>query len=238
VIQQLIGARGFMGIYAIVRVETGESYIGSSSNIGNRLNCHRSYLRRGVHKTPRLQAAWTEHGESAFSYVLIERVDDLSVLGKREQYWLDESECWIPGIGYNRSPACTGAGWQYKPESVARLSAALTGKKKSPEHCAAMSARVYTPEQQAGYRERMAAVGRAGKGVPKKAAHRRKIGAAQKGSQNHRSKLTEADVIEIHWHLAIGEKSKAEIGRLYGIAGATVRGIQIGKSWGHLKPKQ
>lgn len=237
--QKLTHARGVSGVYVIVHVESGMAYIGSASDIAQRWFKHRGSARRGMHSNPRFQAAWDEHGEDAFRFVIVERIPkpDLRV---REQWWLDQGETWLPERGYNLMHDARAVGFQFSDEQKARVSAALKGKKKSSEHCAAMSAsmRSRTPAQLEVARERMAALGRTGKGKRKKKVHSRKIGLAQRGSKNHMSKLTEADVIEIHWHLAIGEKSRYEIALLYGIAYGTVYGIETGKSWGYLKPKQ
>lgn len=236
-VQKLTHARGVSGVYVIVHVQSGLAYIGSSSDIAQRWFNHRGKLRRQAHPNPRMQAAWDEHGEDAFRFVIVERVQ-VADLRVRELWWLEQGETWLPERGYNLSKRSDTVGHKFTPEQSARLSASLKGKKKSPEHRAAMAARVYTPEQMAGFRERMAVVGRAGKGRRKKAAHKRKIGLPQRGSGNHQSKLTETDVIEIHWRLALGMESKAAIGRAYGISSSTVRGIETGKSWAHMLPKQ
>lgn len=237
--QQLNHARGISGVYTITNRTNGLVYVGSASNVGDRWYTHRGRLRRGLHSNPRFQAAWDESGEDAFHFLLVEDISELSDLRAREQVWLDAKQAADPTHGYNLMANARAVGFKFSDEQKARVSAALKGRKKSPEHCAAMSAsmRSRTPEQKAVARERMAALGRLGKGVKKKKAHLRKIGLAQRGSKNHMSKLTETDVIEIHWHLAIGEKSKYEIADLYGIAYGTVYGIATGKSWGYLKPK-
>jgi DNA-binding CsgD family transcriptional regulator len=177
--------------------------------------------------------AWDGFGEDAFRFLIVERIPDLSLLRDREQWWLDEGETHKPGVGYNLSSQSRMKGFRFTPEQCARLSASLKGKPKSPEYVAAMKLRPVTEGQIASGR----ALGLRGKGVPKTKAHNRKNGLAQRGSKNHAAKLTEADVIEIHWLLAIGEKSNAKIGRIYGIAATTVHSIRHGKSWPHLKPK-
>lgn len=229
--QKLTHARGVTGVYVIVRVATGESYIGSSGDIGQRWYNHRGKLRRGAHTNPRLQAAWTEHGEAAFRFVIVERLAEVADLRLREQEWLTAGETHVPGIGYNLSWSTNGVGWRYNDEQRARLSAALKGKVRSPEQCAAMS----RPCTDAG-RERMAAVGRAGKGRKKTAAHLRKIGLPQRGSGNHRARLTEAYVVEIMWRLANGERA-IDLAAEYGIRPDTVGHIKAGRAWRHITVK-
>jgi hypothetical protein len=47
---------------------------------------HRYMLRRGKHKTKALQDLWTEDGEDAFTFEVLEYCKDVIV---REQHWLD-----------------------------------------------------------------------------------------------------------------------------------------------------
>lgn len=227
--QQLSAARGVMGVYVIVRRETGESYIGSSANIGDRFYHHRGNLRRGTHKNHLLQAAWDEHGEDAFQFLIVERVVGVANLRPREQWWLDEGRTFEPGVGYNRSPATHGVGWRYTDEQRARLSAALTGKRKSPEHCAAMAARPITDAM----REKGRLLGLSGKGIPKAAEHSQKVGAAQAGSKNHAAKLTEAQVIEIKRRLAVGERGR-HLAQEFGVNESIVSEIKTGRRWRHV----
>lgn len=74
------------GVYAITCQPTGESYIGQSCNIEARWKSHVSYLRGGYHHNPRLGKAWNQYGESAFSFAVIEEVQDLQHLRMREKH--------------------------------------------------------------------------------------------------------------------------------------------------------
>lgn len=190
-----------------------------------------------MHSNPRVQQTWDEYGEAAFRFLIVERIASKEALRARELWWLTEGETWEPERGFNISRRSDTVGFTFTPEQRARVSAGTKRHVRTPEHRAALSKAMKNRVDLEQARERMAALGRSGKGRRKTKAHRRKIGLPQRGSGNHRAKLTEADVIEIHWHLAIGEKSKAEIGLMYGIAYGTVYGIETGKSWAHLKPK-
>ncbi len=232
--QKLTHARGVSGVYVIVHVESGLAYIGSSCDIAQRWFKHRGTLRRGIHSNPRMQAAWSEYGEDAFRFVIVERVlvSDLRV---RELWWLEQGETWLPERGYNLSKRSDTVGHQFTPEQSARVSTALKGKKKSPEHCAAMSAAMLalSPEEKEIRRERMAAIGRSGKGKRKKVAHLRKIGTAQRGGKNHAAKLTDAQVVEIMWRLANGEKGRY-LGIEYRVTESVISAIKHGHIWKHL----
>lgn len=56
------------GIYLITNTSNGKVYVGSTVNFERRFARHRQQLRRGIHATPHLQAAWSAHGESAFEF--------------------------------------------------------------------------------------------------------------------------------------------------------------------------
>jgi predicted GIY-YIG superfamily endonuclease len=60
-----------IGIYGITCAPTGQVYIGSSRDIARRWWEHRHHLRLGRHYNSKLQAAWAEHGERAFRFVVI-----------------------------------------------------------------------------------------------------------------------------------------------------------------------
>lgn len=56
------------GIYEIVNLLNGNSYIGSSCEIRQRWKMHRWHLNRGSHHSPHLQASWAKHGPENFAF--------------------------------------------------------------------------------------------------------------------------------------------------------------------------
>lgn len=88
------------GIYGIRHHPTGRVYIGSTSDLGRRWKQHRALLNRGVHPTPRLQAAWLAHGAEQFICVVLELCRP-ERLKDREQWWLDSLKPYVPDVGYN-----------------------------------------------------------------------------------------------------------------------------------------
>lgn len=80
------------GIYAIVNTKTCERYIGSSMNIPARFVQHQTSLRRGKHHAHRLQEAWDTYGEEAFTFVVVEEVDNAERLEELEQDYLDDEQ--------------------------------------------------------------------------------------------------------------------------------------------------
>lgn len=144
------------GIYRIVNAVNGRVYVGSAINLKSRKEDHWKTLRANRHSNMFLQRAWNKYGESQFSFVVIENVDDKSLLLEREQFYLDQLsfEKGDPNRCYN---ICRVAGsllgTKRTAEHRAKISAATKGRVISPEHrakqSAAMKGRVRTPEHQA-----------------------------------------------------------------------------------------
>jgi len=60
------------GVYCIKNIRDGRCYVGQSTRVEHRFLEHKSRLRRGCHENPRLQEAWTEFGEEAFEFSILE----------------------------------------------------------------------------------------------------------------------------------------------------------------------
>lgn len=63
------------GVFAVRCAETGEVWVGESRTLGNQQNGLWFSLRLGSSPWKSLQSAWNEHGEAAFSYEVLERLD-------------------------------------------------------------------------------------------------------------------------------------------------------------------
>jgi len=59
------------GIYQIVNLVNGKSYIGQSADLAGRESKHWSLLKRGKSHNAHLQNAWDKYGENAFSFNVI-----------------------------------------------------------------------------------------------------------------------------------------------------------------------
>lgn len=93
------------GIYQIACSETGKIYVGSSSNVRDRIAEHKRKLRLNKHENPYLQNAWNKYGAMAFSFALLEHceIDQLLI---REQYWIDTKQPFnAHGFNINRVAA-------------------------------------------------------------------------------------------------------------------------------------
>jgi group I intron endonuclease len=164
------------GIYAITNTTNGKVYVGSAVNIAARWRGHLSQLRRGIHHSGHLQAAWNKHGEEAFSFSILQEVKKRESLIEEENRWIASLNSSERTAGYN---LCVTAGSQlgmkHSEEARKRMSAAHKGRMKSEAHQEAINAAL--------------------KGRKLSAEHRSKISSNQLGrraSEETRKKMREA----------------------------------------------
>jgi group I intron endonuclease len=124
-----------VGIYCIKNRLDGKVYVGSSSGLVKRRSAHIRHLTLDKHANKKLQRAWNKYGAECFEFIVLEEVSDVDSLVAREQHWIDA--LGAARNGYNiRAVAESNRGVVASQATRLRMSAALTGKKKSPEHCA------------------------------------------------------------------------------------------------------
>lgn len=123
------------GVYQIVCKTTGRRYIGSSAQPQKRWDQHRYYLDKGQHVNGVLQDAWNTHGESNFSFELLE-LCDAAITKEREQWWINSAD---PASLFNLNPSSStppsqkGKKWNQTEDARRKISAAQRGRKgKSP----------------------------------------------------------------------------------------------------------
>ena len=116
-------------IYRIRNTVNGKKYIGSTCNGGARFAHHQARLKRGVHDSPILQAAFNKYGDAAFVFEIIEYVPP-DALTSREQHYLDQRPeyncCFVVGGRFR-------TGMKATPQHSANMSAALKGRKSPME---------------------------------------------------------------------------------------------------------
>jgi group I intron endonuclease len=134
------------GVYLITNDRDDRRYAGSSANIKNRFGNHRSDLRNNRHRNKRLQEAWNEYGEDAFTFTVMERTQTPSdrkaaaeVLAAAEQWWFDELHIDIT-YDFNIAPvAGSNLGFKHTEETKALLSEQRKGRTFTDEQRARMS---------------------------------------------------------------------------------------------------
>ena len=76
------------GIYMIINLINGNRYIGSSKNLQQRLQEHRSCLRKNRHQNEHLQNVQIKYGDENFNYSILEFCSEENRIS-REQYYVD-----------------------------------------------------------------------------------------------------------------------------------------------------
>ena len=64
-----------MGIIALMCKETGESFLGASTDINADFNSIRVKLSSGFHPNKRLLSLWKQYGEEGFEFSILEKVE-------------------------------------------------------------------------------------------------------------------------------------------------------------------
>ena len=188
------------GVYKIVHIDSGKTYVGSSVNIADRWFYHRNDLRKQKHCNVLLQRSWNKYGERAFKFEVLELLE-LDQLHVRENFWIQKLQSHLQfNLVPIAGPGTRGLRWYHSEETKKKISIAQTGRKTGPR----------TKEQ----RERMSAAQRGHKRSPESirkgalsntgnkrgpysAEHRAKISAARKGkkygpqTEEHRLHISE-----------------------------------------------
>lgn len=63
------------GVFAVRCTATGNTWVGSTPNLGAAHNSTWFTLRLGSHRDAALQAEWREHGEAAFRFDVLEELE-------------------------------------------------------------------------------------------------------------------------------------------------------------------
>ncbi|RKR46275.1 GIY-YIG nuclease family protein [Paraburkholderia sp. BL17N1] len=174
------------GVYRITGSDGG-FYIGSSQNILARWNGHKTYLRKGDHRSKQLQAAFNASGLESLKFEIL-FLCDLKDLLFYEQRALD-----VFRPPYNASPTAGSCkGIARTAETKAKCAAAKIGKVRgpmSPETREKIAAAARARSAQPEYRAMLSA---SMKGKPKSAEHRAKLAEINKGkvlTPEHREKI-------------------------------------------------
>ena len=90
-----------MGIYCLWS-DTHETYIGQSTDIGQRINSHVNSLEAGSHQNSRLREDWKRKGQAKFRFDVVQIVENREILDELENYYICEYHTYTHG--YNATP--------------------------------------------------------------------------------------------------------------------------------------
>lgn len=117
------------GVYQIKNINSGKIYIGSAAiSITKRWHRHKSLLRGNKHYNKHLQNAWNKDGENSFEWSIVEEVPDKNLVIEREQYHMDDTQCYERINGYNLCKVAGSIlGQKRSAETKRKMSISRTG---------------------------------------------------------------------------------------------------------------
>lgn len=140
----------YSGIYCIINIYNGRTYVGSAINIYIRWHVHVQELKANKHGNVYLQDAYNKHGLIGLVFSVIERVNNKYELVEREQFYMERFKSIVPN-GYNILPkAGSRLGTKASDETKAKLSKArrtrITKEETRIKLSIAHTNRIMTPE--------------------------------------------------------------------------------------------
>lgn len=106
------------GIYKITNKLNNKMYVGSSINIYTRFYEHQKMLEKGIHHSIKLQNSYNKaKDKSIYEYSIIEKVDDVSNLKDREQYYIDLYDSYYNGYNCREKATDQSYGERIKKKS-------------------------------------------------------------------------------------------------------------------------
>ena len=238
------------GIYQIINKVNGKSYIGSSVRLNKRWKRHLTDLKCNVHHSLALQRAFHKYGYNNFEFIILENCEEDKLL-EREQYYLDSLKpeyniCRIAGncLGITHSEETKQkqkesnktywdkVGRPFKDKiKVIREQNRLIRKQKEERNLQIIE------DLKSGIRQGI--IAKKYNLSPSvitqlKKKHNIITDVISKGSNNGFSKLTEEQVKQIKYLLRDRIKQQI-IADKYNVKLRTLKAIQSGQNWNHIK---
>jgi group I intron endonuclease len=241
------------GIYQIKNKVNGKSYIGSSVRLNKRWKRHLTDLKCNVHHSLALQRAFHKYGSDNFEFSILENCDE-NLLLEREQFYLDSLKpeyniCSVAGncLGIKQSEETIekrkisnskywdSVGRKHKDKlKITREQNALVKKQKEQRNLQILE------ELKSGIRQDIIAEKyNLSPSVITQLKKKYNIvtDIIAKGSNNGFAKLTEEQVKEIKYLLKDKVKQQT-IADKYNVKLRTIKAIQSGQNWNHIKIKE
>ena len=92
------------GIYAVRCAPSGDVWVAGAPNVEPQHQRHWFGLRTGGHHNRTMQAAWNAHGGEAFSFEVLERLDDEALTG-HSGVWSGDAAIDSTSVKAHRSAA-------------------------------------------------------------------------------------------------------------------------------------
>ena len=129
----------YIGIYKILNLKNKKVYIGSSTDLKQRLRTHKYQLKENKHGNTHLQASFNKYGKDNFLCEIIEITSKENLI-EREIYWINYYQSLNRKKGYNKSSNIqSNSGHKWSEESKKRLSESKKGKPCHPNVKAALA---------------------------------------------------------------------------------------------------
>lgn len=107
------------GVYRILNLRTGESYVGSGKNVYERWRVHTYLLIRGVHRNGHLQNSWNLDSK-CWIFGILELVSESGLLS-REDYWIQSYDAVNSGYNIASSAASPMRGRKHTAIGIQHL---------------------------------------------------------------------------------------------------------------------
>ena len=234
------------GIYAIINIISGMSYIGQThNNFGDRWDCHKALLRNNKHHNPLLQNDWDKYGEGKFKFIILyncihnesqEELDSLEekyikeYMENNNAYNLSKNKYDMRSFVTDEMTKRTG---ELNRQRILGTKLSDSTKKKMSETRKRKYAEMTEEEKDAYNKEfvnRMLS-----SRSDKWSEERKKKYSESQWEHPHSAKLSHKQVKEVRRLYEEENMKISDIAKLLGIKYATVYGIAHYTRWAHLK---